>query len=95
MNTALWHGTPFQSFAVQAFACPTHRLMYFIAQVEQTVYELFGVGPENEETPDEARQVALIMLATLQNGYAPEQLKAASEECTRIVNAWRKKLAVH
>ena len=92
MNAPLWGGTPFESFAAQLWACPTHRLAYFMGQIDQTVFEVFGIPPEGEPAPQEARQVAMVMMAALlKKRDEPEAVREAG----RLIAAWRERRSVN
>lgn len=84
--TTLWDGTPFAEFSNNVMQCPTHRLAYFMAQIDQTVFELFGFTADDTDPPKEAREVALIMMSALAKH---SDLAAAVVEAGRIVDAWR------
>lgn len=84
--TTLWTGTPFEAAAAEAWDSPSHRFAYFMGQIDQTVFEVFGVSPDCETPPDEARQVAVLMMSVLLNACDPQ---LALQEVGRLTNAWR------
>ena len=93
MNAPLWKDTPLESFAGRVFDCPTHRLAYYLGQVDQTIHEVFGMEPDAPDAPDEARQVAHLMMRAITGGFAGSEQENITDEVGRIIAGWQARVA--
>lgn len=85
---SVWIGTPFERLYGEFMQSPTHRVVYYIGLIDQSIADVFGVLPDSEEAPEEARQVATIMMQALTNGV---DLLGAIESAQSIVESWRRR----
>lgn len=83
MNSQLWKGTPFETFAAEIDSTRLHRLAYFIGAIEQRVNILF-----DGETNNEARDVARILL---HQAAGKVSMIDAEARIAEIVATWRKR----
>lgn len=85
---SVWSGTPFERLYNEFMQSPTHRAVYYIGLIDQSIADVFGVMPEADDAPEEARQVAAIMMKALTSGV---DLVGAIESTRDLVDAWRKR----
>ena len=84
---SVWSGTPFERLYNEFMQSPTHRAVYYIGLIDQSIADVFGVLPESDDAPEEARQVANIMMQALVSGV---DMVGAIESARSIVDAWRR-----
>lgn len=95
MTGPLWNGTPFEAFASNLMTSPTHRLAYFMGQIDQTIHEVFGCHADASDVPDEARHVADLMMQTLSTSFSGEAVGDASAKAAAIIQQWRDRRSVN
>lgn len=89
----LWDGTPLDKFAGEVWESKPLHIAYFMGQIDQKVFELFGHVPTDDHAPSEAREFAMLLMQSLCGNKA--DAAPLVEQAERIAADYRARHGVH
>jgi hypothetical protein len=82
---SLWKDTGIERLRGEFREQPKTAMAYALGNIELRVFLLFGCEPESNDVPDEAREVALLLLQALLFGA---DMETTSRRCEQIASGW-------
>lgn len=82
----LWEGTDYEHLSAAIESVPQLALAYRMGVCDQTIAEMLGVLPDDDNAPGAAREVALKMMTALSNG---QNILATIMECAELLRSVR------
>lgn len=92
MTSALWAGTNMEAVSAMVWTDARLRAAFHMGQVEQAVFDSFGVTADDPAVPDEAREFALILLDAM---WGRRDLETATRRMAELVQRWNARKAVN
>lgn len=80
----LWEGTNFEQLSDAINTTPILGAAYQMGVIDQTLAEMLGVQPDDENVPHAAREVAAQMMQALQSG---QNIIPTIIECAESIRA--------
>lgn len=82
---SLWKETGMERLRSELREQPRTAMAYALGNIELRVFLLFGCDPDSNDVPEEARDVALLLLQALLFGA---DMEVTSKRCEQIASGW-------